>query len=76
MGPQQRHPRQPVSPKAPGEDASELPLEGQVGIFYVKMAYGVGRRVFWVERTARTKAWSKGQCDALKSTRSENGAER
>lgn len=39
-GPKQRHPRQPAGPKAPGEDASELSLEGQGGIFYMKMAYG------------------------------------
>lgn len=65
-GPKQRHPRQPAGPKAPGEDASELSLEGQGGIFYMKMAYGARRRVFWVEGTAHTKAWSKGERDALK----------
>lgn len=36
----------------------------------MKLAYGGGgrrgRRAFWVERVARTEAWSKGECDAVK----------
>lgn len=46
----------------------------------MKTACWEGRRVFWVEGTARTKAWRKGQHDAVKcsssgrlSTRSEEG---
>lgn len=38
-GPRQRHPKQPAVPNVSGEDASELPLEGQAWIFYVKVVY-------------------------------------
>lgn len=65
-GPRQRHPKQPAVPNVSGEDASELPLEGQAWIFLCEggvLGWGDGWSGW--KGPAGTKAWRERESDVL-----------